>query len=228
MRRPPRLDVGGCGRWRSGPSPLWPRRARRSSSAPRCVAANRAGRGTDWHGRWGLRGVPAWISGSAGMRPGQLTAWAWESWSSGTDPGPDARLCGSIPLDPCTGFRVVGLQNLIARPGKGILAIDEGTVTCGKRLSQVGLENTLENRRIYRELLITTPGLGRYISGDEGGASAWLLAGSRRATACLPSGACLTLPQPRQHHRRQAESPARAMQRTPNPHLFGPAKQVPF
>src|SRR3989338_3596331 len=50
-------------------------------------------------------------------------------------------------------------------PGKGILAIDESTDTCTKRFAEVGVECTEENRRMYRELLITAPGLGQYISG---------------------------------------------------------------
>jgi len=49
--------------------------------------------------------------------------------------------------------------------GKGILAIDESTSTCTKRFQEVGLESTEENRRAYREMLVTTPGLGRFISG---------------------------------------------------------------
>lgn len=43
--------------------------------------------------------------------------------------------------------------------------MDESNATCGKRLSSIGLENNLENRLAYRELLVTTPGLGEYISG---------------------------------------------------------------
>jgi fructose-bisphosphate aldolase, class I len=50
-------------------------------------------------------------------------------------------------------------------PGKGILAMDESTPTCGKRLQNVGVENTEENRIIYRSLLLDTEGLGQYISG---------------------------------------------------------------
>ena len=50
-------------------------------------------------------------------------------------------------------------------PGKGIIAIDESTNTIGKRFDAVGIENTEENRRAYRELLLTTPGLGEHISG---------------------------------------------------------------
>jgi fructose-bisphosphate aldolase, class I len=57
------------------------------------------------------------------------------------------------------------VQNTIASPGKGILAMDESNGTCGKRLDAIGVENTEDNRRSYRELLVTTPGLGDYISG---------------------------------------------------------------
>lgn len=50
-------------------------------------------------------------------------------------------------------------------PGQGILAMDESTPTCGKRLEAVGVENTEPNRIAYRSLLLGTPGLGEYISG---------------------------------------------------------------
>lgn len=43
--------------------------------------------------------------------------------------------------------------------------MDESNATCGKRLETIGLENTEDNRRAYRELLVSTPGLGEYISG---------------------------------------------------------------
>jgi fructose-bisphosphate aldolase class I len=49
--------------------------------------------------------------------------------------------------------------------GKGILAADESTGTCQKRFDSVGVECTEENRRQYREMLITTPGLEQHISG---------------------------------------------------------------
>jgi fructose-bisphosphate aldolase class I len=54
----------------------------------------------------------------------------------------------------------------IASPGRGILAIDESNATCGKRLASIGLDNTEDNRQAYRQLLLTTPGLGDYISGS--------------------------------------------------------------
>ena len=59
----------------------------------------------------------------------------------------------------------VCMQQSIASPGRGILAMDESNGTCGKRLDSIGVENTEDNRRTYRELLVSTPGLGQYISG---------------------------------------------------------------
>ncbi len=50
-------------------------------------------------------------------------------------------------------------------PNKGILAADESLGTIEKRFKKINLESTEENRRVYRELLFTTPGLGDYISG---------------------------------------------------------------
>lgn len=55
-------------------------------------------------------------------------------------------------------------QAMVA-PGKGIIAIDESTSTIAKRFASVGIENIEENRRAYRELLLTTPKLSDYISG---------------------------------------------------------------
>merc|ERR1712100_378052 len=59
----------------------------------------------------------------------------------------------------------IATANTIASKGRGILAMDESNGTCGKRLDSIGVENTEDNRRAYRELLVTTPGLGEYISG---------------------------------------------------------------
>ncbi|URE35231.1 fructose-bisphosphate aldolase [Musa troglodytarum] len=60
---------------------------------------------------------------------------------------------------------LVQTAKVIASPGRGILAIDESNATCGKRLASIGLDNTEANRQAYRQLLLTTPGLGEYISG---------------------------------------------------------------
>jgi len=50
-------------------------------------------------------------------------------------------------------------------PGKGLLAMDESNRTCDKRFEDVGIAPTEENRRAYRELIVTTSGLGTSISG---------------------------------------------------------------
>jgi fructose-bisphosphate aldolase, class I len=55
-------------------------------------------------------------------------------------------------------------RGLVA-PGKGILAADESTGTMTKRLASVEVDSTEENRRAYRELLFTTEGAERFISG---------------------------------------------------------------
>jgi fructose-bisphosphate aldolase, class I len=48
---------------------------------------------------------------------------------------------------------------------KGILAMDESLPTCNKRFAKLGIPQTEEYRRAYRELIVTTPGLGESISG---------------------------------------------------------------
>ncbi len=53
----------------------------------------------------------------------------------------------------------------LVRPGKGILAADESLPTIAKRFAPIGVESTPETRRAWRSLLLTTPGLGEYISG---------------------------------------------------------------
>jgi len=50
-------------------------------------------------------------------------------------------------------------------PGKGLLAADESAGTCKKRFDSVKVECTEENRRAYRELLFTTPGISEFVSG---------------------------------------------------------------
>ena len=48
---------------------------------------------------------------------------------------------------------------------KGLLAMDESTNTCNKRFAAVGIPQTVDCRRAYREMIVTTPNLGKYISG---------------------------------------------------------------
>jgi fructose-bisphosphate aldolase, class I len=53
---------------------------------------------------------------------------------------------------------------MLAR-GKGLLAMDESNATCNQRFAAVGIAQTTEMRRAYRELLLTAPGLSEHISG---------------------------------------------------------------
>jgi fructose-bisphosphate aldolase class I len=48
---------------------------------------------------------------------------------------------------------------------KGLLAMDESNPTCNKRFARLGIPQTEEARRAWRELIVTTPGLGDSISG---------------------------------------------------------------
>jgi fructose-bisphosphate aldolase class I len=48
---------------------------------------------------------------------------------------------------------------------KGLLAMDESNPTCNKRFAKLGIPQTVEARRAYRELIVTTPNLGECISG---------------------------------------------------------------
>jgi fructose-bisphosphate aldolase class I len=59
---------------------------------------------------------------------------------------------------------ITTVQALMA-DGKGLLAMDESIPTCHKRFAALGIPQTEEARRAYRELIVTTPGLGEAISG---------------------------------------------------------------
>lgn len=48
---------------------------------------------------------------------------------------------------------------------KGLLAMDESYPTCNKRFAQLGIPETAELRRDYREMIVTTAGLNENISG---------------------------------------------------------------
>lgn len=112
-----------------------------------------------------------------------MLTWDLSSWDLGSDLGPAAGWFPQSREAPCelhiktllevfrsqliliVTWGMWYLQNTIASKGRGILAMDESNATCGKRLSSIGLENTEANRQAYRQLLVTTPGLGEYISG---------------------------------------------------------------
>ncbi len=61
--------------------------------------------------------------------------------------------------------KLIDTARALLADGKGLLAMDESTSTCNARFAVLGIPQTIEARRAYRELLITAPGLGEYISG---------------------------------------------------------------
>ncbi|MEH0020647.1 MAG: class I fructose-bisphosphate aldolase [Desulfobacter sp.] len=61
--------------------------------------------------------------------------------------------------------KLAGTAEAMVAPGKGILAADESSPTIQKRFDTINVASTEENRRAYRELLFTAPGIDEYISG---------------------------------------------------------------
>jgi len=58
------------------------------------------------------------------------------------------------------------VANKLVHDSKGILAIDESPKSMEKKFAKVGIQNTEENRRRYREMLLTCPHeIAEYLSG---------------------------------------------------------------
>ena len=70
-------------------------------------------------------------------------------------------------MENLTPFKeeLIATAKSIVRKGFGIIATDENERKIGCRFSKLNIDNTEENRRKYRELLFTTPGIEEYISG---------------------------------------------------------------
>lgn len=60
---------------------------------------------------------------------------------------------------------VVQTARTLVSEGRGILAADESTGTLSKRFQALGIDTAADSRRDYRQMLLTTPGLGDHISG---------------------------------------------------------------
>ena len=61
--------------------------------------------------------------------------------------------------------RLAQAARALVADGNGLLAMDASNGTCNKRFASVSIPQTEEARRAYRELIVTTPGLGESISG---------------------------------------------------------------
>src|ERR1044072_2248120 len=91
--------------------------------------------------------------------------------------GDGHRVCGcakiGVDFDPKKqGGDFMNLTELnrvaeaMVAPGRGILAADESSGTIKKRFDAIGVENTEDNRRDYRELMFrTSEAMSKHISG---------------------------------------------------------------
>src|SRR5208283_4929146 len=61
--------------------------------------------------------------------------------------------------------QLINTARAMVADDKGLLAMDESYPTCNKRFAKLGIPQTGEARRAYRELIVNTPGLGESISG---------------------------------------------------------------
>ena len=61
--------------------------------------------------------------------------------------------------------KLIDTAKALVAGDKGLLAMDESNPTCDKRFARLGIPQTEETRRAYREMIVTTPGLSECISG---------------------------------------------------------------
>src|SRR5208337_146513 len=76
-----------------------------------------------------------------------------------------AELFGERPIANMNTQLLIDTAEALVADDKGLLAMDESNPTCNKRFAKLGIPQTQETRRAYRELIVTTPGLGECISG---------------------------------------------------------------
>jgi fructose-bisphosphate aldolase class I len=60
---------------------------------------------------------------------------------------------------------LIDIAKALIADDRGLLAMDESNPTCNKRFGKLGIPQTEETRRAYRELIVTAPRLGECISG---------------------------------------------------------------
>ncbi len=61
--------------------------------------------------------------------------------------------------------QLVDTAQALVAGDRGLLAMDESTSTCNKRFAALGIPQTVEMHRAYRDMIVTTPRLGECISG---------------------------------------------------------------
>src|SRR5262245_22302164 len=82
----------------------------------------------------------------------------------------EVRVLSAAPFPPIlrkdpSMSQLADTARALVAPNKGILAADESSGTMEKRFKSIDLASTEENRRAYRELLFTTAGAEKFISG---------------------------------------------------------------
>lgn len=71
---------------------------------------------------------------------------------------------GGTHLTAAQKAELVQTAEAVATPGKGITACDEGPATIGGRFEAVGVTNSEETRRVYRQMLFEAEGANDYLS----------------------------------------------------------------
>jgi fructose-bisphosphate aldolase class I len=61
--------------------------------------------------------------------------------------------------------KLIETAKALVADDKGLLAMDESNPSCNKRFARLSIPQTQEARRSYREMILTSPGLGQFISG---------------------------------------------------------------
>lgn len=64
-----------------------------------------------------------------------------------------------------TSQALIDTAQALVAGDKGLLAMDESNATCNKRFAALGIPQTADARRDWRELIVTAPGLADSISG---------------------------------------------------------------
>jgi fructose-bisphosphate aldolase class I len=75
------------------------------------------------------------------------------------------KIFGEPPITYMNTQLLIDTASKLVADDKGLLAMDESNPTCNKRFAKLNIPQTVEARRAYRELIVTTPGLGECISG---------------------------------------------------------------
>jgi fructose-bisphosphate aldolase class I len=83
----------------------------------------------------------------------------------GSSPHSAPRLKPVTYESPMSAQALVNTARTLVANDKGLLAMDESNPTCNQRFAKLGIPQTVEARRAYRELIVTAPGLGESISG---------------------------------------------------------------